>query len=131
MKKGLSLLVSLMLVVIVLSPSHANAMEERLPRWSSMSSVSASVYKSGSGVVWYFNARAYSDTTKIVANTTLYELKNGSYQYVDSWSHTFHTFYGYCEVYRATSGGSCKTVTTFYTYKGNTLLEIIPVTRYT
>lgn len=131
MKKGISLLLSLTLLLVVISPQSAKALEEPLPRWSSMSSISASVSKSGNGANLYYNARAYSDTTKIVANTTLYELKSGSYQYVDSWSHTYNTFYGYCEIYRATSGGACKMVTTFSTYKNSAFQESITITRYT
>lgn len=131
MKKRISFLLTLTLMLLVFSPTSVSAMEQRLPRWSSMSSISASVWQSEGGATWYYNARAYSDTTKIVAYTTLYESKNGSYQFVGSWSHTYNTFYGYCEVFKATTGGACKMVTTFDTYKGSTWQETMTVTRYT
>lgn len=154
MKKSFALLLSILLLIAILPqnvsaaenaptlvfdtslenglpPPIPEAIPEPLPRWSSMAAISQAVTKSGNGVSCYYNARAYSDITKIVVYSTLYEYKNGAYQVISTWSHTHDTYYGYADVYRATSGGACKYVATYSTYIGNTFQESITVTHYT
>lgn len=129
-QKGITLLLAVLLLFSAGVTASAQEPERPQPRWASISQITQTVYAGSSGATCDYYIRAYGAITKITATATLYEYKNGGYQYVSSWSDTYNNYYGVRSAWRATSGGSCKFVVTYRTYIGSTFQESVTVTKY-
>ena len=128
--KRFSLLMAVLMLVSVYTSAHAEEIERPQLRWSSISQITQTVYSDSSGATCDYYIRAYSAITKITATATLYEYKNGSYQYVSSWTDTYSNYYGMRSAWRSTTGGSCKFVVTYSTYIGNSYQESVTTIKY-